>query len=168
MTIDPILDAAAIIQTHMALALFALLLGPFVLWRKRRDLMHKTLGYIWVLGMGGAALSGLFIPSHFTSVGVGPIHLLSLYALWGVYVAMRAIYLRDIKTHQLTMQNMYVRGVALAGAFNFLPGRTMAQTLIPEVPAIGFVIIAVVLVWAFLPLVLNRRPDLAKKGSFQA
>ena len=41
---------------------------------------------------------------------------------------------------------------ALAGAFNFQPGRTMQQALIPGAEPVGYAIIAAVLVWAFLPL----------------
>ena len=157
MTLDPFLQTLPQIQIHAAFGALALLLGPFVLWRRKRDRMHKSLGYVWVLAMGLCALGGLFIPSHFTPWGIGPIHALSIYALWGLFVAMRAIYRRNIREHREVMQNLYVRGVMLAGAFNFLPGRTTGRTtqrsLIPETPELGYVIIAVVLVWAFLPLV---------------
>jgi protein-S-isoprenylcysteine O-methyltransferase Ste14 len=66
---------------------------------------------------------------------------------------MRAIYRRNISEHREVMQHLYVRGVMLAGAFNFLPGRTAQRSLIPETPELGYVIIAAVMVWAFLPLV---------------
>ena len=157
MTLEPIWTAPTIVQTHMALAMIALLLGPFVLWRSRRDAVHKTFGYIWVGALGGAALVSFAITSPFTPLGLSPIHLLSAYALYGLWVAMRAIWRRDITLHRHVMQNLYVRGVALAGAFNFLPGRTMQRTLIPDVPEAGYVIIAVVVLWAFWPLLRTTR-----------
>ncbi|WP_299690877.1 DUF2306 domain-containing protein [uncultured Tateyamaria sp.] len=152
MTFDPLLSAPPIVQTHVALALTALVLGPLVLWRPRRDRLHKTLGYVWVSALAGAALVSFGITSPFTSFGLSPIHLLSVYALYGIYVAMRAIWRRDIALHRHVMQNLYVRGVVLAGAFNFLPGRTTQHIVIPNMPELGYGIIAVVLVWAFWPL----------------
>lgn len=156
MTLAPLLAASFAIQIHVALALVALVLGPFVLWRQRRDRAHKVMGYVWVCVLGGAALVSFAITSPFTPIGLSPIHLLSVYALFGIYVAMRAIYRRDVATHRQVMQNLYVRGAALAGAFNFLPGRTMQRILIPDTPALGYVVIAAVLLRAFWPIVRRR------------
>ncbi|WP_415920073.1 DUF2306 domain-containing protein [Tateyamaria sp. SN6-1] len=161
MTLDPLLSASPAIQIHVVLALLALVLGPIALWRKRRDRLHKTVGYVWILAMGGAAIGSFAISSHFSPLGLGPIHLLSVYALTGIVVGLRAIWRRDVATHKQVMQNMYVRGVALAGAFNFLPGRTMQRSLIPEVPELGYVIIALVVVWAFAPVL---RPKAAARA----
>ncbi len=152
MSLDPFLTASLQIQMHVMTAFLALCLGPVVLWRKRRDRVHKTLGYIWVVAMGSAAIISFWIPSHFTPIGFGPIHLLSLYGLSGLYIALRAIYRRDIATHKQVMENLYVRGVALAGAFNFLPGRSTQRSLIPDTPELGYVIIGAVLIWAFVPV----------------
>ncbi|MGR3433300.1 MAG: DUF2306 domain-containing protein [Shimia sp.] len=160
MTLAPFLAAAPAIQIHAALALVALLTGPLALWRRRRDRLHKAVGYVWVVAMGGAALSAFAIPSHFSPIGLGPIHLLSVYALTGLWQAMRAIFRRDVATHREVMANMYVRGVCLAGAFNLLPGRTSARALIPDAPWIGYAVIAAVCLWAFLPLI--RRAPKAK------
>ena len=55
MTLQPYLDASLIVQVHVIAAAMALFIGPFVLWRKRRDRLHKVLGYIWVLSFGFAA-----------------------------------------------------------------------------------------------------------------
>lgn len=158
MSIEPLTGLTPALYIHISGALLALGLGPLVLWRKRRDALHKRLGYVWVLAMGLTALSGFAIPSHFTAIGLGPIHLLSAYALSGLYVAMRAILRRDVATHSQVMQNLYVRGVGLAGAFNFLPGRTMQRAMIPDVPELGYVLIGAALVWAFVwPVVKQRR-----------
>lgn len=163
MTLTPFLETSPVIQLHVICALVALALGPVALWRKRRDRIHKIVGYVWVVSMALAAAVALFISSHFTPIGLGPIHLLSLYALFGIYQSMAAIYNRDIVTHKKVMEALYVRGLALAGAFNFLPGRTTQRALIPDHEWLGFVIIACVVVWAFAPLILSKlranRPD---------
>ena len=157
LTFEPLLTAAPIVLTHTALALIALLLGPFVLWRNARDRVHKVLGYVWVSALTGAALVSFGITSPFTPLGLSPIHLLSVYALYGLWVAMRAIWRRDIALHRHVMQALYVRGVALAGAFNFLPGRTMQRTLIPDVPEAGYAIIGIVALWSLWPLLPTTR-----------
>lgn len=157
MTIEPLMNAGLVIQIHVALAMVALVLGPFVLWRQRRDRVHKVMGYVWVVALTGAAVVSFGITSPFTPIGLSPIHLLSVYALYGIYVAMRAIYRRDTRLHRLVMQNLYVRGVALAGAFNFLPGRTTSEMLIPWAPELGYGIIGAVMIWAFVPLFVRGR-----------
>ena len=124
MTLDPLLSAPPAVQIHAAAAMLALVTGPFALWRRRRDRLHRALGYLWVTAMTAAALSSFAIPSEFTSFGAGPIHLLSVYALAALVLAMRAIYRRDIAQHHAVMEALYVRGLAMAGGFSLLPGRT--------------------------------------------
>ena len=152
MTLTPLLSLSPIIQLHVCAALIALCVGPLALWRKARDRMHKWLGYLWVTSMAVTALSSFGISSHFSPIGLGPIHILSVYGLSGLWLALRAIYRRDIREHAQIMENVYVRGVALAGAFQLLPGRSFQRALIPDVPMLGYAVIAVVLVWAFWPI----------------
>ncbi len=121
-TVAPFLDAPGIIQAHVVFALAGLILGPVALWRKKRDLLHKCVGYAWVLAMTAVAISALFIKSHFSPIGLGPIHLFSIFTLWGLHDAMKAVYRKDIRTHEAVMKNVYVRGLCLAGAFNFCLG----------------------------------------------
>ena len=44
MTLSPFLDASLQVQIHIVSALIGLCLGPFVLYRRKRDSMHKLLG----------------------------------------------------------------------------------------------------------------------------
>ncbi len=157
MTLTPILTLPPIIQLHACAALIALCIGPFALWRTTRDRVHKWLGYLWVASMAVAAVSSFGIASHFSPVGIGPIHLLSAYGLSGLWLGLRAIYRRDVALHAQIMENVYVRGVVLAGAFQLLPGRSFARALIPDVPVLGYVVIGAVLIWAFVPLVARGK-----------
>ena len=81
---------------------------------------------------------------------------------------MRAIYRRDIVEHRMVMENIYVRGLALAGAFNFLPGRTTQRSLIPDTPELGYVVIAAAIIWAFVPLIRAKRARRAHNSDDQA
>ncbi|MEM6760977.1 MAG: DUF2306 domain-containing protein [Pseudomonadota bacterium] len=144
---EPLTSAGWAIQAHVVMALCALCLGPVALWRKRRDRAHKIIGYVWVMALAGAALSSFAIPSSFTSLGAGPIHLLSVYALLSLGTAMRAIWWGDVARHSVIMAQLYARGVVLAGAFTLLPGRVLQRSLIPEAPELGLALMAVVLLW---------------------
>ena len=85
MTLDPLMAAPLVVQLHVGFAAVAICVGPFALFRTRRDRLHKVLGYIWVVGIVGLSLTGLWIESAMPVLGpFGPIHPLSLLALWGV------------------------------------------------------------------------------------
>ena len=89
MSLDPILNAEPIIQLHMICAAFALLAGPFAMFRKRRDRVHKVAGYIAAVSMLGLALSGFAIKSNIAIIAhFGPIHIFSVMATWGIAEAM--------------------------------------------------------------------------------
>ena len=156
MTLAPFLVQPLEIQLHLAGALVALVLGPFALWRRRRDRLHKILGYAWVSAMALAVASSLFIESHWSPIFFGPIHLLTLYAGYGLWEGMRAILRGDVPTHRATMQALYCRGLLIAGAFAFLPGRTMQELLLPEAPQAGYLLILFAVLVAVRPVPTPR------------
>jgi uncharacterized membrane protein len=134
MTLDPLLTAPPVIQVHALAALIALTLGPVALWRRRRDRLHRVTGYAWVMAMGLAALSSFAIPSFVWAFWLGPIHLLAIYALYGLWQAIAAVRRGEVALHRQIMQALYLRGLLIAGAFNLLPGRTSQKLLFPEAP----------------------------------
>lgn len=167
MSLDPIVNLPLIYQIHIVAALVALFLGPLAILRRRRDRLHKVSGYVWVVAMTVTAVSSFGMPSHFSPIGVGPIHLLSLFALSGLYQGMRAIFARDIQQHELAMRNVYTRGILLAGAFNFLPNRSFQRALLPDAEAVGYVIIGVVVFIAFrdpIRRIIKRLGNTGKMG----
>lgn len=144
MTLDPLLTAPLAVQLHVAFALVALPVGPIVLFRTRRDQLHKTLGYLWVVAMAGLALSGLWIESRFPVLGrFGPIHLFSLYALWGLAQGLWLIRRRDAAGHRAVMQSVWFGAIGLAGLFTLLPGRVMNRVLFGEMPEVGILAVAI-------------------------
>lgn len=152
MSYIPILQAPGLIQFHACVAMVALILGPIAIHRKRRDRLHKVIGYVWVLAMLAVAISALFIPSFdLALVGhLGPIHLLALLALFSVAQGMLAIWRRDLRTHERAMSGLYYQGLLIAGLFNFLPGRVVNRTLFPDIPEAGIAVILVggaALIW---------------------
>lgn len=151
MTLDPILNAPLVIQLHILSALPALFLGPFALFRSRRDTWHKVLGYSWVLCMISVAVTGLMIPSDIAIVAwFGPIHLFSVFTLWGVAEGLYYIKRGNIQKHIASMQSVWFGAMALASLFTFLPGRRLNRSIFGEPSNWGYVIIAVGLVGVYV------------------
>ena len=61
---------------------------------------HRIMGYIWVAPMATVALSS-FLWHELRLVGAfSPIHLLSIFTLWSLYMAIRAAKDRRINAHR--------------------------------------------------------------------
>lgn len=141
---DPILGSPTVIQIHILAALAALLLTPVQLLRRRRDCWHRRAGYGWVAAMAMLAVTGLFIPSFGLAVvgHMGPIHLLSVYVLWGLVQSIRAARAGRIADHRAHMRGMTLGALGIAGLFTLLPGRTLNAVLFTGRPELGWVALA--------------------------
>jgi len=158
MTLDPILNAPVEIRLHLVFALVAILVGPFALFRNKRDGLHKGLGYIWIAGMSGLAITGLFIRSDFPVMGrFGPIHALCILALWGM--AQRVYFARsgDFKSHQTTMKSVWYGAIGITGLLTLLPGRTLNRALFGASSEAGLIVVAVGLVGLLWLYVSQRK-----------
>lgn len=140
-SLDPLFNAPLAIHLHVAGALPALLLAPVVLWRRRRDRLHKVAGYSWVLAMALAAISSFWI-SGFGVIGpFSPIHLLSITTLVGLFTAVRAAIRGNYRLHRRVMHNISW-GLLAAGTLNFLPGRMTNRILLDGAGWQGFAMVA--------------------------
>lgn len=147
MTVQPFIEASFTIQFHAVVASLALGLGPIAIYRMGPLHLHKPLGYIWAAAMIGAAVSSFFIPSFMTQFGyLGPIHALSVFAIFGVIRGVRAAINRDFAAHQRIMKSVYFYGVFIAAAFNFLPHRMINEMLLEHAPNRGIWVMAVMVV----------------------
>jgi uncharacterized membrane protein len=142
--LDPVMAAPLAVQLHIGFAILALCVGPFALFRVRRDRLHKVFGYIWVVGIVGLALTGLGIESTMPVLGpFGPIHLFSLFALWGVTHALLCIRKRDVVGHRASMQSVWFGAMGLAGIFTLLPGRVMNGVFLGDRPELGLWVVPI-------------------------
>ncbi len=141
MTFDPYLAAPINIQFHILSAIIALGLGPFALYRQRRDIWHKTIGYVWVVCMMTVALSSFTITSFGVVGPFSPIHLLAIFTLWSLYQAIRHVVAGRIALHRLVMRNLYWYGLIIAGLFNFLPGRSTNALFFEGKENFGYVVL---------------------------
>ncbi|MEX0285343.1 MAG: DUF2306 domain-containing protein [Paracoccaceae bacterium] len=157
MSLDPLLSAPLEVQVHAVAGMIALLLGPAALYRQRRDRWHKVIGYTWGLSILVAALSSFLITGLSLIGPFSPIHLLSIYALWSIWVGLRSIRIGNIARHRGWMTGFYWHGVVIAASFTFLPGRILNETLFPQSPSLGYIIIASGLAAIGLQAILARR-----------
>jgi uncharacterized membrane protein len=118
-----------VILVHITGATSALLLGGIVLYGPKGTPGHKAMGRIWAVAMVTTATSSFFMKSFAPMLGqFGLIHIL---AIWTMISLPRAIwYARqgNIERHLKTMRGLYW-GLCIAGAFTFIPGRTMYALL---------------------------------------
>lgn len=128
MSFSALASAGLVIQIHVFFAILAMLVGPFVLLRKRRDITHKTFGYIWVVAMGVTALSSFFIFEIRLIGPFSPIHGLSVLTIFTLFVAIKRIRQKDVAGHKKSMWRLYYQAIGLAGIFSFLPSRIMNET----------------------------------------
>ncbi len=143
MSLAPLLTADPVIQFHAIGALCAVALGPVAIYRKRRDMIHRVVGYIWVLAMVTTAVSSFWI-LEFAVIGpFSPIHGLAVLALWSIWVGMRAIWRGDLAAHKATMRSLYWNGVMIAALFNFLPGRRVNRSVFGEHTELGLYVVAI-------------------------
>ena len=85
---------------HHALAAFAaVIIGALQLWMRKGGRVHRIMGYIWVALMAVVALSSFFIHELRIVGAFSPIHLLSIFTLWSLYMAIRAAKDRRINAH---------------------------------------------------------------------
>jgi uncharacterized membrane protein len=113
------------IQIHIVFALIALLLGGIVLSRRKGTLVHKWMGRVWVAAMVIVAVGSFWIRNPKNgSMGFSWIHLLSIWILISLTLAIYFARKRNFKAHKGFMIGSYV-GLAVAGAFTLVPGRIL-------------------------------------------
>ncbi len=152
-------EAPLVIRAHILAALLAIVLGPIAIFRTRRDLLHRTVGATWVFVMAVLAITGLIIPSSlFALIGpFGPIHLLSLWALWSLSAGLHALWQGQRARHGAQMRGLYWQGLAVAGLLTFLPGRRLNVLLFGDAPLTGLWLILVIAVGIATALLWRRK-----------
>jgi uncharacterized membrane protein len=113
-----------LIITHAALAGAAVLLGAVMLARRKGTVSHKWLGRAWVALMAAVALSSFWIFEIRRGAGPSLIHLLSVWTLVSLALAVYFIRRGNVRAHRGFMIGTLV-GLVVAGAFALAPGRAL-------------------------------------------
>jgi len=125
MTLAPLLQAAPAIQIHAFAAMSAFALGVVQLAAPKGTLPHRTLGFTWVALMLVVSVSAFFIHELRLWGPWSPIHLLAIFTLIMLPVAVWAAHRHAVERHRRAMIGIFVGALVIAGLFTFAPGRIM-------------------------------------------
>ena len=116
---------------HLVTALGALIVGAFVLARRKGTPNHKILGWTWVALMGSTALATAFIRDYAMPnlAGFTPIHLFTVLVAVLLPRAIWQIRRSNVAAHRKTMRRLYMGACVVAGIFTLLPGRFLGELL---------------------------------------
>jgi uncharacterized membrane protein len=121
----PLLDAAPVMQVHAFSAMTAFGLGIVQLSAPKGTLPHRTVGWIWVALMTVIAVSSFWIHELRIIGPFSPIHLLSIFTLVMLPLAVLHAHRHRVVKHRNAMIGIFTGALVIAGLFTFLPGRIM-------------------------------------------
>jgi uncharacterized membrane protein len=125
MSLAPLLDASPIIQLHAFAAMAAFALGLVQLTAPKGTLGHRTLGWLWVSLMVLVSGSAFFIHTIRLWGPWSPIHLLAIFTLLMLPVAVLQARRHRVGPHRVAMISIFTGALVIAGLFTLLPGRIM-------------------------------------------
>ena len=107
----------------------AIVLGGIQFCMKKGGAVHKFLGRIWLGLMLLVAITSFFIHRIELWGPYSPIHLLSIWTIFCVELAVYYVRVGNIKRHKQVMLAFYWMALILTGVFTLLPGRVMHQII---------------------------------------
>ena len=125
MSLAPLLDAAPAIPVHAFAAMTAFMLGIVQLAAPKGTLPHRTLGWIWVCLMLAVPISAFWIHEIRLVGPWSPIHLLSIFVLITVPLAVWKAHRHQVADHRRIMISIFSGALVIVGLFTLLPGRIM-------------------------------------------
>lgn len=125
MTLAPLLAAPAVIQLHAFAALAAFALGAVQLAAPKGTIPHRLFGWLWAMLMLAVVVSSFFIHTIRLWGKWSPIHLLSIFTLIMLPLAVLRARRHEVAKHRRAMTSLFVGALVIAGVFTLLPGRIM-------------------------------------------
>jgi len=125
MSLAPLLDAAPAIPLHAFAAMAAFVLGIVQFAAPKGTLPHRTIGWIWVLLMAAVAISSFWIHQIRLVGPFSPIHLLSIFTLLMLPLAVWRARQHQVAGHRRVMILIFAGALVIAGLFTLVPGRIM-------------------------------------------
>ena len=129
MTLAPLLDPSPIIRLHAAFAFAAIGLGAVQLLAPKGTLPHRTMGWAWAIVMILVAGTSLFIHTIRMWGPWSPIHLLSLFTLAVVPLAVLQARRHNVAAHRSAMIWIFTLALVVTGLFTLAPGRIMNKVV---------------------------------------
>ena len=125
MSLAPLLNAAPAIQLHAFAATAAFALGVVQLCAPKGTLPHRTVGWTWVALMVVVAATSFWIHDLRVWGPWSPIHLLSIFTLLMLPIAVIHARRHRVAQHRWAMISIFTGALVIAGIFTFVPGRIM-------------------------------------------
>lgn len=116
------------IWAHLVTMIGALALTPAILWQRRGDTRHRTLGYVWVTLMGLTALITFAIRTN-PSGRFSLIHLLSVFVLIQLPIIVLSARSHNHARHRRAIRGMVIGALLVAGFFTLPFGRLLGRWL---------------------------------------
>jgi uncharacterized membrane protein len=125
MNLVPLLDAAPAIQLHAFAAMTAFALGVVQFSAPKGTLPHRTIGWIWVSLMVIVSATSFWIHELRLWGPWSPIHLLSIFTLVTLPLAVWAAHRHAVDRHRRAMTAIFFGALVIAGLFTLVPGRIL-------------------------------------------
>ncbi len=125
MSLAPLLNAVPQIPVHAFAAMAAFVLGLVQFAAPKGTLPLRTLGWIWVTLMATVAVSSFWIHQIRLIGPWSPIHLLSIFTLVMLPLAVWRAHRHRVADHRRIMILLFSGALVIAGLFTLLPGRIM-------------------------------------------
>ena len=117
------------VPSHALAAIAAVVLGAAQLASAKGTARQGTLGWAWVGLMSYVAASSLFISSLSLWGAFSPIHVLSIWTLFSLVMAVYHARHGNIRQHKIWMVLLYIFALLVTGVFTLWPGRVMHGVL---------------------------------------
>lgn len=163
-TLDPILYSGPVIAVHSFAALLAFAAGPVAILRRRRDLVHRVAGWLFVGAMLVTSATAMAIFEIRLIGPLSPIHALPILVVVTLWQSIAAIRAGRVIEHGRAMTQLYIWSMGVAGLFTLLPGRRMNAVLFGGDSWTGFAVAAVIFagfavwLWSAQPRATGGRP----------
>ncbi len=128
-SLAPLLDAAPAIPPHALAAMAAFVLGVVQFAAPKGTLPHRTIGAVWVGLMAVVAISSFWIHQLRLVGPWSPIHLLSIFTLLMLPLAVWKAHTHQVAAHRRIMIYLFSGALVVAGLFTLVPGRIMHAVL---------------------------------------
>ena len=125
MTLAPLLAADGAIRLHAFAAMAAFVLGVVQFSAPKGTIPHRTIGWVWVALMLAVSISAFWIHTIRLWGPWSPIHLLAIFTLVMLPVAVLHARRHRVQQHRIAMLSLFFGALVIAGLFTLFPGRIM-------------------------------------------
>ena len=127
--LDPLFQEAMPIPSHALAAMAAVILGGAQLASAKGTARHRALGWAWVGLMTYVAISSFFISELKLRGAFSPIHVLSIWTLFSLVMAVYCARQGNYRLHEIWMVLLYILALLVTAVFTLWPGRVMHGVL---------------------------------------